>query len=63
MTLSAVPVDSKIDLKEIANKLNGCSAAAVVSTAQNAAKYAVLSGLKCVASDHFDQALKELTKF
>lgn len=63
MTLSAVPVDSKIDLKEIANKLNGCSAAAVVSAAQNAAKYAVLSGLKCVASIHFDQALKELTRF
>lgn len=63
MTLSAVLVDSKVDLKELAKKLQGYSAANVVSTAQNAAKYAVLSGLKYVSSVHFEQALTELTKF
>ena len=63
MTLSAVPVDSKVDLKGLAKKLQGYSAANVVSAAQNAAKYAVLSGLKYVSSVHFEQALAELTKF
>lgn len=63
MTLSAVPVDSKVDLTGLSKKLQGYSAANVVSAAQNAAKYAVLSGLKYVSSAHFEQALAELTKF
>ena len=59
MTLSAVPVDSKVDLTGLSKKLQGYSAANVVSAAQNA----VLSGLKYVSSAHFEQALAELTKF
>lgn len=63
MTLSAVPVDSKVDFNEIAKKLHGCSAANVVTIAQNAAKYAVLSGMKNVTMAQFGQAESEIVKF
>lgn len=63
MTLSSVPMDSKVNLPEIAKRFNGCSAASVVSTAQSAAKYAVLSGQKSVTNDFFDQAISELSMF
>ncbi|WP_342755910.1 ATP-binding protein [Kineothrix sedimenti] len=51
-TLSAIKTNNKIDWSFIADKLNGHSAASVVSVAQNAAKKCVLDGSIEVEQEH-----------
>lgn len=63
MTLSAIPVSQDIDYQELAVKMDGCSSANIVLTAQRAAKISVLEGNKKVTIAHFDQALAESSKF
>lgn len=63
MTLSAIPVSKDIDYHALAEKMNGFSSANIVLTAQRAAKISVLEGNNRVFITHFDQALKESSKF
>jgi SpoVK/Ycf46/Vps4 family AAA+-type ATPase len=62
MTLSAIPVAPSVDFSIVANKLEKCSAANVVSVAQNAAKYGVLEGSKEVNLHHIERAISEISK-
>ena len=62
MTLSAIPVDPAIDFSMVAKKLENCSAANVVSVAQNAAKYGILEGAKKVTFDFLERAISEISK-
>ncbi len=63
MTLSALPIDSSLDLHIVARELENCSAANVVAMAQRAAKYAVLEGTGKVNTTHIKKAISEITKF
>lgn len=63
MTLSAIPVSLDFDYQELARKMDGCSSANIVLTAQRAAKISVLEGSKKVDITHFEQALFESLKF
>lgn len=63
MTLSAIPLNSDVNLEKIAESLDGYSAANVVLTAQRAAKIGILAGHKKVCAEHFVRALEESTKF
>ena len=63
MTLSAIPVSPDINYQELAQKMEGCSSANIVLTAQRAAKISVLEGSKKVSITHFEQALAESSKF
>lgn len=60
MTLSAIPVDPSIDFSLVAKKLEKCSAANVVSVAQNAAKYSILEGAKKVTLEYIERAISEI---
>lgn len=62
MTLSAIPVDPDVDFSAVAKKLENCSAANVVSLAQNAAKYGILEGTKNVNLYHLRRAISEISK-
>lgn len=62
MTLSAIPVDPSVDFSIVAKKLEKCSAANVVSVAQNAAKYGILEGSKKVNLHHIERAISEISK-
>ena len=63
MTLSAIPVLPEVDLEELAEKLDGYSAANIVLIAQRAAKIGILAGCKKVCLNNFEKALEENTKF
>jgi AAA+ superfamily predicted ATPase len=63
MTLSAIPVDKDVDIRAIAEQMDGYSYANIVLTAQRAAKYSVLAGNKAVEKVHFEQAIVEGSKF
>ena len=63
MTLSAIPVSPNIIYQELAKKMDGCSAANIVLTAQRAAKISVLEDSKKVSTEHFEKALMETSKF
>lgn len=63
MTLSAIPVSPDINYQELAEKMDGCSSANIVLTAQRAAKICVLEGSKKVSIGHFEQAVSESSKF
>lgn len=58
-TLSAVPCDGRLPWKKAVDALNGASAAMVVKSAQDAAKYAVLSGEKKINSESLMTAINE----
>lgn len=62
MTLSAIPVSPEVDLGEIADQLDGYSAASIVLVAQRAAKIGILAGCKKVCNDNFSKALIENSK-
>ena len=51
-TFSAISVSKDIDWQLLANKLEGHSAANIVSIAQNAAKSCILEGSKIVSQEH-----------
>lgn len=59
MTLSAIPTASDIDWDSIAERMDGFSAAHIVSIAQRAAKISILSGNDTVCYMHFLKALEE----
>lgn len=63
MTLSAIPVSPEVNLEELAEKLDGYSAANIVLIAQRAAKIGILAGCKKVCLNNFEKALEESTKF
>lgn len=63
MTLSAIPVSPEVDMKKIADQLDGYSAANIVLIAQRAAKISILSGNKKVCNEHFRKSLEESCKF
>lgn len=63
MTLSAIPVSPDVDLEQIANRLDGYSAANIVMIAQRAAKIGILAGCKKILNEHFNKALSESSKF
>ncbi len=63
MTLSAIPVNSSIDFRILAEQMDGYSYANIVLTAQRAAKHSVLAGNKSVDKEHFEQAIAEGSKF
>ena len=63
MTLSAIPVDKSVNLRAIAEQMDGYSYANIVLTAQRAAKCSVLTGNKIVENAHFEQAIAEGSKF
>jgi SpoVK/Ycf46/Vps4 family AAA+-type ATPase len=63
MTLSAIPVSLDLDFRNLAKALDGYSYANIVLTAQRAAKSSVLSGNNYVDSFHFDQAIRDGSKF
>lgn len=60
-TLSAMRVSSDVDIEEISDKLNCCSAAYVISVALRAAKISVLEGGDKICKEHFTQALEEIS--
>lgn len=59
MTLSAVPVDEKIDWPAMVEMLAGASAAMVVKAARDAAKAAILKGRKTVTESHLRDAIDD----
>lgn len=59
LTLSAVPVEEKVDWPSMVESLNGCSAAMVVKAARDAAKAAILKGKKTVTAAHLREAIQE----
>ncbi len=63
MTLSAMPVSSKLSIASLAKRLDNYSSANIVLIAQRAAKYCVLDGSMNVAQIHFDRAIAEGSKF
>lgn len=63
MTLSTIPVDSSVNWETISKELDNCSAANVVSIAQNAAKISILEGSKKVNYLHFRRAMAETNKY
>jgi SpoVK/Ycf46/Vps4 family AAA+-type ATPase len=63
VTLSAIPVDTSVDFRIIAEEMDGYSYANIVLTAQRAAKLNVLEGNKNVNKTHFKQAIAEAMKF
>lgn len=63
MTLSAIPVSPDVDLEQIANRLDGYSAANIVMIAQRAAKIGILAGYPKILNEHFNKALAESSKF
>jgi SpoVK/Ycf46/Vps4 family AAA+-type ATPase len=62
-TLSAIAVSPDINYIELAEKMDNCSSANIVLTAQRAAKISVIEGCKKVLITHFEQALAESAKF
>jgi len=62
MTLSSIPVDPNVDFSIVAKSLGKCSAANVVSVAQNAAKYGILDGSKKINLHHIERAISEISK-
>jgi SpoVK/Ycf46/Vps4 family AAA+-type ATPase len=63
MTLSAIPIAANVSLKDLAERLDGYSSANIVLTAQRAAKICILESNKYVYDAHFEQAIKEGSKF
>lgn len=63
MTLSAISVDKSVDLRTIAEKMDGYSYANIVLTAERAAKHSVLAGNKHISYNYFEQAIAEGLKF
>ena len=63
MPVSAIPICPDVDMKKIAEQLEGYSAANVVLIAQRAAKIGILSGNKKVFNEHFMKSLEESCKF
>lgn len=61
-TLSAVPFAEMINWDRLVDNLSGASAAMVVKVAQDAAKAAVLAGIKGVNDVLLDQALVEMKR-
>lgn len=59
LTLSAVPIEEKIDWPAMVEALAGCSAAMVVKAARDAAKAAILKGKKTVTEAHLREAIQE----
>lgn len=62
VTLSAVPVDPAIDWMSLASDQVGVSAAMVVKAARDAAKTAVLSGVRCVSETMLREAIGEIRR-
>ncbi|MBI3652112.1 MAG: ATP-binding protein [Acidobacteria bacterium] len=62
MALSSVSLVDPIDWAQLADRLSGASAAMVVKTAQDAAKAAVLEGIKVVTQSNLEQAIVELRR-
>lgn len=60
-TLSAMDVSEVINWGKLATRLEGNSAANIVSIAQNAAKHCVLEGSKTVSMDHINMVIKNIT--
>jgi ATP-dependent 26S proteasome regulatory subunit len=63
MTLSSMPVSSKLSIASLAKRLDNYSSANIVLIAQRAAKYCILDGSMNVAQIHFDRAIAEDSKF
>lgn len=63
MTLSAMRVSDEINWPKIIEQMNGCSAANVVSVAQDAAKFCVLANEETVRQIHLENAIITLRKF
>ena len=63
MTLSAIPTAPDIDWDSIAERMDGFSAAYIVSIAQRAAKISILSGDTKVCHIHLLKALEESLSF
>jgi SpoVK/Ycf46/Vps4 family AAA+-type ATPase len=61
-TLSAVPFAEMINWDRLVDKLSGASAAMVVKVAQDAAKAAVLAGIKGINDVLLDQAVVEMKR-
>lgn len=61
MTLSSMETSGDISWDDIAGKLEGHSAANIVSIAQNAAKISVLENKLTVEKEHIDRAISEAT--
>lgn len=59
MTLSAVPVDKKVDWSGLADQCAGSPAAMVVKAARDAAKAAVLNGRRTVTQAQLSTAIEE----
>jgi SpoVK/Ycf46/Vps4 family AAA+-type ATPase len=62
LTLSSVTVAENLEWRPIVQSLSGFSAAMIVKAAQDAAKAAVLSGQKIVATSHLNTAIAELRR-
>jgi SpoVK/Ycf46/Vps4 family AAA+-type ATPase len=62
LTLSSVLVADNLDWRPIVKSLAGLSAAAVVRSAQNAAKATVLTGQKIVTANYLKTAVAELSR-
>jgi SpoVK/Ycf46/Vps4 family AAA+-type ATPase len=59
MTLSTIPILSKLNFDQLAKKLDGYSAANIVLTLQKAVKYSILDGDEELRPIHFNRALSE----
>lgn len=59
LTLSAVPVEERVDWPAMVMDLTGCSAAMVVKAARDAAKAAILKGKRTVTEAHLREAIQE----
>ncbi len=62
MTLSAIPLSRDMEVREMANRLEGYSAASIVQITQRAMKLAILPGGTKVCTEHLIQAINESTK-
>lgn len=60
ITLSAINTNKSINWEQISEKLNGHSAANVVSVAQNAAKKCILEGARTVTEEHIQNIIDNL---
>jgi SpoVK/Ycf46/Vps4 family AAA+-type ATPase len=61
-SLSSIQVSNDVKWSELAQKMEGLSAALIVKTAKDAAKMTVIKGDKIVSKDHIIQALHETTQ-
>lgn len=62
-SLFAFSLSQQINLKVVAEKMRGFSAALIVKVAQDAAKNCVIEGKKVIEQEHLDHSLKENSFF